>query len=138
MQFQSEIIMNTSASNIFEQYQNVESWHTWDNDVQSANLDGDFIVGTHGMLQPTHGPKSKFTLTEITLNKSFTTESKLPLCNLVFEHKLEITVGGTKVIHTVHFNGLFSPLFGRLIGNNIKKGLPTALKSLKNQCESNT
>ncbi|MCF6207993.1 MAG: SRPBCC family protein [Ghiorsea sp.] len=138
MQFQSEIIMNTSASNIFEQYQNVERWHTWDHDVQSANLDGDFIEGTRGMLQPTHGPKSKFTLTEVSLNKSFTTKTNLPLCNLVFEHKLETTMTGTQVTHTVHFNGLLSPLFGRLIGSNIKKGLPNALKSLKTQCENNT
>ena len=137
MRFQSKVIINTSASNIFKQYQNVENWHTWDNDVQSANLDGDFLVGTRGMLQPTHGPKSKFTLTEVTLNQSFTTETKLPLCNLIFEHKLEATINGTQVTHTVHFNGLFSPIFGKLIGTNIKKGLPTALKSLKNQCDNN-
>ena len=136
MQFQSKIIINTSASNIFKQYQDVENWHTWDSDVQSASLDGAFIVGTRGILQPTHGPQSTFTLTEVTLNQSFTTESALPLCKLVFEHKLQSTIDSTQVTHTVHFNGLLSPLFGKLIGKNIKKGLPIALQSLKNQCEN--
>jgi len=88
-----------SVRNIFKQYQNIESWYTWDNDIQNANQDGNFVEGTRGQQQPTHGPISKFTLTEVTLEKSFTTESKLPLCSLLFEHTLEATDDGIQVTH---------------------------------------
>jgi hypothetical protein len=66
----------------------------------------------------------------------FTVESKLPLCTLRFEHELSAAENQIEALHRVSFVGFLSPLFGRLIGAQIKKGLPRTLEGLKSAAES--
>jgi len=135
MQFKEEIIINTKPSEVFEKYKNVASWSEWDSEVKEALLEGEFKTGSVGVLIPTKGPKAKFKLTEVTLNKSFTSQTKLPLCVMEFSHTLKKSGGSTKVIHSVSFSGIASFIFSRVIGQPIKKTLPETLKGLKKICE---
>lgn len=135
MQFKEEIIINALPVTIFKKYAEVASWKEWDFDVKESKLSGKFSAGSLGVLVPTKGPKAKFKLTEVTLNKSFTSQTKLPLCLMEFHHTLEGTGDSTKVTHSVIFSGLTSFIFSRLIGQPIKKSLPETLKGLKNICE---
>ena len=136
MIIEQNIQINTSPDVIFKQYQDVSHWNSWDKDVLDSDLEGNFCVGTSGTLEPIHGPKSRFILNQVSQDQSFTTETKLPLCRLIFEHQLTPNEKGTWVTHTVRFEGLLSPIFGKLIGNAIKKGLPNALIGLKSVCEA--
>ncbi len=135
MQFKEEILINALPETIFTKYTEVESWKEWDSEVKESTLSGDFIVGSLGLLIPTKGPKAKFKLTEVTLNKSFTSQANLPLCIMEFHHLLEGIGDSTKVTHSVTFSGTTSFIFSRLIGQQIKKSLPTTLRGLKNLCE---
>jgi len=137
MRFEENITIDAPASKIFEQYQAVNHWHVWDADVKEAALFGDFSQGATGWLKPSHGPKSKFVLAEVMPNQSFTSVSKLPLCTITFVHTLKETQTHTIVTHQVIFDGLLKNIFGKLIGQNIEKGLPQALKGLKSVCEDN-
>ena len=136
MQFEERIIINAAPEEIFPFYENVSEWSSWDPDVISSSIDGDFVRGAKGKLKPAKGPEAAIEFTEVTKNKSFTTISKLPLCTMSFEHKLIPDNEATEVVHKVHFEGLLSPIFGKLIGAGIKKGLPSTLKGLKNIVES--
>lgn len=135
MTIQEEIKIKATAATIFKQYMDVAHWSAWDKDVVESSLDGDFKQGVQGSLKPSSGPKAKFTLTEVSTNKSFTDETKLPLCRMIFSHTLEESVEETLVTHRVSFKGLSSFFFSYLIGTSIKKGLPTALIGLKQVCE---
>lgn len=135
MLFREEIIIQASPSIVFEKYKNVESWKNWDSDVKESKLLGEFKKGSFGMLVPTKGPKAKIKLTEVTLNKSFTSQTKLPLCIMEFIHQLENLGKSTKVVHSVSFSGVTSFIFSRLIGNPIKNSLPKTLRALKAACE---
>lgn len=135
MQFKQEITINTSPTTIFEKYTDVSSWKEWDTDVKESSLIGEFIIGSSGSLTPTKGPKAKFVLTEVTVNQSFTSETKLPLCVMVFRHELETLGDTTKVTHSVSFTGITSFIFSKLIGESINKALPGTLKRLKEACE---
>ena len=135
MRFKEEIIIQASPSVIFEKYKNVVSWKSWDCDVKESKLLGEFKKGSFGVLVPAKGPKAKIELTEVTLNGSFTSLTKLPLCIMKFDHQLEDLGESTKVTHSVSFSGLTSSIFGRLIGEPIKRSLPKTLKALKTSCE---
>ena len=135
MQFKKEIIINAPAREVFKQYENVAMWKSWDAEVKESSLEGKFKVGSKGILKPAKGPKANFELTEVTPDKSFTSQTKLPLCKFDFKHQIEDFGEATKVIHTVVFSGLTSAIFGRLIGSQIKKTLPDTLKGLKASCE---
>lgn len=135
MQFEEQILVSAPAEKIFALYSNVSGWSSWDPDVKASSIEGSFVTGANGTLEPSKGPKAKNTFTEVVPNRSFTVKSKLPLCVMRFEHELSGGPGETRVVHRVVFDGLLSPLFGRLIGSQIRKGLPSTLQGLKRVAE---
>ena len=136
MKIEKRIEIKAIPEQIFPFYENVSEWSSWDPDVQSSSIDGEFKAGVKGRLKPTKGPEAKIEFTEVTINRSFTTISKLPLCKISFVHELAPLNEGTEATHIVVFSGLLSPLFSRLIGAGIKKGLPGTMQGLKNAVES--
>jgi hypothetical protein len=56
---------------------------------------------------------------------------------MTFEHDLQPVKNCTRVIHRVSFNGPLSFFFGRVVGSQIRKGLPGTLRGLKQAVEAN-
>lgn len=137
MQFESTTIIDASAAQIFSIYAKVNEWPLWDADAKEASLDGAFVSGAKGVVVPHGGPKSQIVLSNVQLNRSFTVTCKLPLCVMGFDYLLEPQAGTgaggevTKVTHGVRFEGFLAPVFGRLIGNGMRKSLPNTLSALK-------
>ncbi len=136
MEFKEKIVINTAPEKIYPFYSNVSDWAAWDPDVASSSIDGDFIQGAKGRLKPIKGPEAKIEFTKVTINKSFTTISRLPLCQISFEHELLGKGKQTEVTHSVKFSGFLAPLFGRLISKQIKRVLPATMKGLKKAAEN--
>lgn len=135
MQFEEKILVNAPVDKLYSLYANVSGWSTWDPDVKSSSINGQFSSGVTGTLQPSSGPKAKITFTEVVPNRSFTVESKLPLCVMRFEHEIAPLGNQVQVVHRVSFVGFLAPLFGRLIGSQIRRGLPRTLEGLKRAAE---
>jgi hypothetical protein len=135
MQFEESIEIQASAQVIFAIYSNVAAWASWDPDVYSSSVVGAFVSGSTGKLKPSNGPEVNIIFTEIITDKSFTIESKLPLCVMRFEHELSPGEKGTVATHKVSFSGILSPVFSRIIGSKIRKGLPQTMVELKHAAE---
>ena len=135
MQFEEQVVIAAPFEKVFSLYADVKGWSSWDPDVKTSSIAGEFVSGAVGTLQPSSGPKTKIAFTEVVTNRLFTVESKLPLCVMRFEHELSSHSGETKAVHRIAFEGLLSPLFGRLIGSQIKRGLPHTLQGLKRAAE---
>lgn len=137
MNFKETIIIKGTPKKVFDRYKDVPSWAKWDEGVEYASIDGDFVTGAKGKLKAPKAPVSKLTWIEVTENKSFTLLiDNLPLCKIYFEHTIEEVVKGElKITHSVSFKGLLSFIFGKMIGNGIKKGLPDVLQNLKKLAE---
>lgn len=135
IQFQEEIIINAKPETIFTIYEDVDGWCQWDPDVQYSNIAGAFVVGIEGKLKPKNGPLIRMRLTHVEKNRSFTDEATLPLCKVQFEHELIPDGRTTRVLHRVSFSGPLAFFFGRVIGKQIKSGLPEALRGLKAKAE---
>lgn len=129
-----EISIKTKASKeqIWKLWTNVSNWNTWDDQVLSSNLNGDFKIGRIGQLVPKGGPKSNFELVEVTPKKSFTSRSKFPLTKMDFIHQIEEVEGEIILTHKVQITGMLTFLFSRLIGNKVIKELPYAMNKLSN------
>jgi ligand-binding SRPBCC domain-containing protein len=136
IEFQEQVVIHTSPEAIFSIYENVEGWCQWDPDVQSASIAGEFVSGTAGKIKPTSGPPVRMRLTEVERNRSFTDETKLPMCSMKFEHHLVQEGQGTRVVHRVSFSGPLAFFFGRVIGRQLRRGLPEALTRLKALAEA--
>ena len=135
MQFEEQIVIEAAPEKVFALYENVTAWSSWDPDVKTSSIEGSFSSGASGSLQPSSGPKARIKFTEVMPNRSFTVETKLPLCVMRFEHELTLLPSGTNAKHRVTFQGFLSPFFGRVIGSQIRKGLPNTLQGLKRAAE---
>ena len=131
MQFEERIEIHAPPQTVFALYANVPAWATWDPDVRSSSITGSFASGSTGKLKSKNGPEARITFTEVVADKSFTVESKLPLCVMRFEHEITPTATGTTAVHRVSFSGILAPLFSRVIGTQIRKGLPKTMAGLK-------
>jgi hypothetical protein len=68
------------------------------------------------------------------VQRSFST----PLVTVDFHHTLSVADGITTIEHSVVMNGPLTPVFRRIIGTKIAKGLPTAVAALAALAEGAT
>ncbi len=119
-----------SKQRIWSLWQDVANWNTWDHEIESVELFGNFQVGTKGVLKPLGGPKTKFEILECVPLQTFTDRSYLPMCKMDFKHSIKETAHGLEITHQVTMTGLTTFLFSKVIGKNVEKGLPTAVEKL--------
>ncbi|MFN7399487.1 MAG: SRPBCC family protein [Sandaracinobacter sp.] len=121
---------------VFRCYADVQSWPDWDSEVTVVDLPQGLVPGATGWLKPRQGPKARLVVTEVEQDRSFTIQSRLPLCEMRFGHDLVGDGGVTTVRHWVSFVGPLAPLFRHLIGRSIAATLPATLAGLKAACEA--
>ena len=132
------ITTKIAKADIWPFYANLAMWPDWDEDIEYARLEGNaFTQGAKGTIKPVGGPKVKFELSEVTMDKSFTVTSYLPLTKMIFAHHLKDNADGTvTVTHHIEMKGLTAPLFAFMIGRKIKANLPDAMNKLVKLAES--
>lgn len=135
MKFEDSIKILATPAQVFATYKDVANWPSWDPETVSASIDGDFVVGSTGKIKPGKEPETKITWVEVTPDKSFTVECKLPLCKMQFVHEMAAENDQTVVINKIELTGLMSSIFGLLIGSKLKQGVRESLKGLKRHIE---
>lgn len=128
---------STTASNdnIWQIWIDVPNWKQWDKGLKEATLNGEFAVGTKGKLVPDKGPKSKFVITEIIPNTSYTFKTKIPFGWLSIKRTLEVKQGITYFTHEVEFTGLLKKVLGKKLGKNYRAMLPNVMAEIKKIAE---
>ena len=69
-------------------------------------------------------------------NRSLTNEAKLPVCRMTFAHPLVPKGHTTRVVHRPSFSVPLAFFSGRVIGRQVRRGLPEALMRLKALAET--
>ena len=135
MQVEHTVVVQAPAERIFQIFEDVAAWHTWDPDTKRASIEGPFVVGARGSLTPTKGKTVPMLLTKVEPASCFTVESRIPLFRMVFEHELVPQGAAVKVIHRVTFSGPLTALLGRMLAKQLNRGLPVTLTNLKHRAE---
>ncbi|MFN0082371.1 MAG: hypothetical protein ACKVOM_07600 [Ferruginibacter sp.] len=120
-----------SSDKIWQVWTDVPNWKQWDKGLKEAFLDGEFVVGTKGKLIPDKGPKSKFVISELIPNKSYTFKTKIPFGWLIIKRTLEVKEGKTFFTHDVQFTGFLKKILGNKLGKNYRAMLPSVLSEIK-------
>ncbi|EKE43951.1 hypothetical protein OCGS_1932 [Oceaniovalibus guishaninsula JLT2003] len=120
---------------VFVLYADVPSWTEWDSQTEDVSLPSGLTQGSAGWLKPCKGPKARIEVTQVRPGRSFTVESRLPFCRMVFGHDLQDDGVQTEATHWVRFTGPLAFLFRRVIGTGIDATLPDTLLGLKRVAE---
>ncbi len=125
-----------SADAIWQIWQDVENWNSWDHGIEYSTINGPFETGTTGTLKPKGGPLVHTKLTLVEPKKSFVDESKLFLARIIFSHDLVKTEDKVKVTHKIEMKGPLAFFFAYVIGRTMKKNLPAEMASLIKKAET--
>jgi hypothetical protein len=115
---------------VFAVWSDTASWPSWDDGLEHVRLDGPFAAGSRGRVKPKGGPGVSFTMLSVSLGAGFTSQSRLPLGRMRFEHRAEPEGPRTRVTHRVTIEGPATPLFSRVIGRGVARDLPAAIRAL--------
>lgn len=127
-----------SPEAIWEIWQDVANWNTWDHGIEYSSLDGPFKAGTTGTLKPKGGPLVQTKLTAVEPHKLFIDEAKLTLARIIVSHFLSESNGKTYVTHQIEMRGPLAFFFAFVIGRNMKKNLPIEMSAMVKKAENLT
>lgn len=125
-----------SPEAIWEIWQDVTNWNTWDHGIEFSTINGPFKAGTTGTLKPKGGPLVHTKITAVEPNKMFVDEAKLPLARIIVSHFLTKSNGRTQVTHKIEMTGPLAFFFAIVIGRNMKKNLPQEMTAMIKKAES--
>ena len=126
----SIVTKDVTKEQIWKLFANVNQWHTWDEGIEHAKMEGKFEKGNHFMLRPKGGPNVKVELLETVENKMFLDVTKFPLAKMYDEHLFEETPQGLKITNTITVKGILSFLWVKIVAQKIADALP---KEMANQ-----
>jgi hypothetical protein len=113
---------------LWKLFADVNNWHTWDEGVAFAQLEGKFEQGNHFMFQPKGGPKLKIAIFETIENKKFVDCTSFPLAKMYGEHLFEDTADGLKMTTTMKVQGILGFLWRKIVAEKIVAALPADMK----------
>ena len=113
---------------IWKLFADVNNWHTWDNEIEFAKLEGKFEKGNHFLLRPKGGPNVKVELLETIENYKFLYVTKFPLAKMYDEHLFEETENGLKITNTISMKGLLSFVWVKMVAQKIADALPADMQ----------
>ena len=124
----SIVTKDATKEQLWKLFANVNEWHTWDEGIEYAKLEGKFEKGNHFMLRPKGGPNVKVEFLETVENKMFLDVTKFPLAKMYDEHLFEETSQGLKITNTITVKGILSFLWVKIVAQKIADALPTDMQ----------
>lgn len=121
----SIVTKEVTKEQMWKLFADVNNWHTWDNGIEFAKLEGKFEKGNYFTLRPKGGPNVKVELLETNENNSFLDVTKFPLAKMYDNHTFEETKDGLKITNTISMKGLLGFFWVKIVAQKIADTLPT-------------
>lgn len=126
----SKTVSDISAAELWAVWSDVNQWHTWQPDIDSATLEGTFSAGAVLRFKPKGGPLIPITLTEVEPERLFVDLTRFPGAEMLDDHEIIPHAKGIEIKTTIRLKGPLAWLWRRLVVNDIVKGLPAQTDQL--------
>lgn len=126
----SQNVTDLDAASVWRVWSDVNSWNEWQDDIESARLESEFIAGGSFMLRPKGGPNVKVALLAVEPGIRFTDLTKFLLAEMVGDHELIMHGKTVEVRTTISIRGPLAFLWIRLVGSGVVDGLPQQTRRL--------
>lgn len=115
----SRVVENISKEEIFSKWADINNWHTFNDDIDYAKLDGEFKEGNFFTLGLKSGQKVKIQLLKIEKNKSFTDLTKFPLAKMYGIHEVTEKNGKIEIKASIKIEGILSFLWKKIVAQEV-------------------
>lgn len=123
------VTKEATKEQMWKLFANVNNWHTWDEGIEYAKLEGNFEKGNHFILRPKGGPNVKVQLLETVENNRFLDVTKFPLARMYDDHLFVETANGLEITNTITVKGLLGFLWVKLVAKKIADALPADMQT---------
>ncbi len=114
---------------LWKLFADVNNWHTWDEGIEYAKMEGVFEKGNRFLLKPKNGPKVNIELVDVEKNRNFTDLTRFPLAKMWGNHTFQETPEGLKITTTMTVKGILGFLWVKLVAQDIVKNLPSEMEN---------
>ncbi|MBK8634002.1 MAG: SRPBCC family protein [Saprospiraceae bacterium] len=125
----SIVTEEVTKEQMWKLFADVNNWHTWDEGIEFAKMEGKFEKGNFFTLRPKGGPNVKVKLLETVENKSFLDVTKFPLAKMFDNHTFEETPQGLKITNTISVTGVLGFLWRKIVAQKIVDSLPNDMQT---------
>ena len=102
MEFSFKIKINAKKEKVWEYYANIDKWYIWEEDLKDIKLNGEFKIGSKGIMELENMPPLEYILTSVEENKEFWDKTDIPLGSIHFGHEIfEEDKNSVSIKHTV-------------------------------------
>jgi len=127
--------INASPIEIFQYWEDTESWYLWNGNLLNFSLPHGFSYGSKGWLVGPSGRRWRFSLVHFDYPNSFTAEFAVPFGRLLVQTHFRIWQGQTEVTIESRFTGLLTSFYKRFYGYRIQVLMRSTLDDLKQAAE---
>jgi hypothetical protein len=107
---------SATPSAVWTLWADASRWPEWNEQLESAELEGELAVGAGAMIKFKRGGRMRLNVIAVEPERLFVDEAKLPGCRLRHEHRIEPAGSGCEITHRLSVEGPTSGLFSRLLG----------------------
>ena len=125
----SIVTKEVTKEQMWKLFADVNNWHTWDEGIEFAKMEGKFEKGNFFTLRPKGGPNVKVELLETIENNSFLDVTKFPLAKMFDNHTFEETPEGLKITNTISVTGALGFLWRKIVAQKIVDSLPNDMQT---------
>ena len=123
------------AEAVWALWTDVQTWPSWDDELEAATLDGPFREGARGRLRPTSGLSARFMIEDVVPGRAYTLATRLPLGWLRVRRTLNVAGDRVELTHAVTFSGLGGHLLAGRLGPRFRHALPVVMDRLRTLAE---
>lgn len=126
----STTVSDLSQARLWAVWSDVNQWHTWQDDIEYARLQGAFAVGQLLDFRPKGGPRIAIELVEVEPGRRFTDLTRFPGARMYGCHEFIERPEGVEIRTTLRVEGPLGFLWRKIVAEGIVKGLPAQTASL--------
>lgn len=117
-------VKGIEPSQVWKIWSDIKSRPLWDDDMEWADIQGDFVQDAIFFMKPKGGAKLKMKITQCSTNKSFTDTYQFPLARMDGIHEMEQTNEGLRITTTIQIQGPLAWLWRKLVAEKVADTLP--------------
>jgi hypothetical protein len=120
----SKTVKGLTAQQVWDVWTDVNQWHTWQDDIDYARLEGEFESGNSFKFRPKGGPDIRIELGKVERDSVFVDITRFPLARMIDSHELIQRGDALEIKTTLTLRGPLSFVWRKLVAENIASGLP--------------
>jgi len=126
----SKTVEGLKASEVWKVWTDVNQWHTWQDDIEFARLEGAFTAGNTFQFKPKGGPNVKIEITDVKPDVAFVDLTRFPLARMYDTHELVEHGDKLEIKSTITIEGALSFLWKKLVAENVANDLADQTEKL--------